>query len=196
MLTAGRTAEIARELGPLSNPATMTLTLPIDIPRLSVGLTAAKDAAAVSQISILADAIVPESARPHVDVYAIEPIGGHAGAFIIYPDMNTFPEGGIYWTKSTRDGQVFVAPGRASAILLTLHLGPVGGDVRVRAGERSLVLPMAHDETRQLSVPVPAGATLVPISVQAPHEFRPADVDHTSLDFRHLGCQVRVELQP
>ena len=51
---------------------------------------------------------------------------------------------------------VHVAPGGAATILLTLHVGPAGADITLRAGDRDLMLPMAHDETRQVAIPVPA----------------------------------------
>jgi hypothetical protein len=54
---------------------------------------------------------------------------------------------------------------------------------------------LGRDETRQIEVPVPAGMTLVPVSVQASGMFRPADVDPRSADVRRLGCQVRIDLR-
>ncbi len=195
VVTLGRATELVRLLGPLSNPATIAVTLPVSVPRLSVGVTQPSDAAAVRRIEIIPTAIVPRSARPDVDVHAVEPIGGHAGAYIVYADANSYPEGGIYWTRDTRRGLVYVAPGGAATILLTLHVGPAGADITLRAGDRDLMLPMAHDETRQVAIPVPAGAALVPIAVRASRAFRPAEMDHTSRDWRRLGCQVRVELE-
>jgi hypothetical protein len=138
---------------------------------------------------------VPRSERPAEHIHAIEPIANHPLAYIAYADANTFPEGGIFWTRDTHEGDVFVAPAGATMLVLTLYPGPVGGRVSLRVGGQHLEVNLSRDETRQIEVPVPDGMRLVPLSVQASGTFRPADVDPRSDDVRWLGCQVRVELK-
>jgi hypothetical protein len=184
---------LARTRPPLSNPAVMSLELPFSA-AVRVGLSSEEAARAVRRIDIVPRYIVPRSERT-MDIHAMEPIANHPGAFIVYVDANTYPEGGIFWTRDTRQGRVFVAPAGASSLLLTLHLGPVAGAVRLDAGEQHLEVTLGRDETRQIEVPLAGGVTFVPVSVQAPGEFRPAEVDPRSDDARWLGCQVRIELR-
>ena len=113
----------------------------------------------------------------------------------MYTDDNTYPEGGVFWTRRTARGTVSVLPAGAAVIVLTLHVGPNGGLVRLEVGGERMDTMLGPNETRRLSIAVPKGAVSVPISVQAPGSFLPIDVEPGSRDMRSLGCQVRVELQ-
>ena len=138
--------------------------------------------------------IVSRSRRLNVQPRAIESIEGHPGAAIVYADEETYPEGGVFWTRAANRGEVVVVPAGASQLVLTLHVGPIGrGVVALTVAGRNLDAEMGPDETRQVVVDVPPGAALVPIAVQAPGFFRPASVDPKSTDTRALGVQVRVE---
>jgi hypothetical protein len=171
----------------------MPFELPADA-TIWVGLTDRDAAMSVRRINLVPVQIVAQSQRPAIDVRAVEPIPGWRGGFIVYAD-NTYAEGGVYWTRGTRSGHVWVVPSNASTILLTLHVGPTEGKVRVSAAGQDLSLDMSRDETRQIAVPVPPSTSLVPIVVTAPGMFRPADIDRGSSDLRWLGCQVRIELK-
>jgi hypothetical protein len=185
---------LARTRGPLTNPAVMSLDLPVPV-ALWLGLSTEEVARAVRRVEIVPQFIVPRSERPAIDIHAIEPIVSHPGAYIVYADANTYPEGGIFWTRDTHEGNVFVAPAGAATLLLTLYQGPVAGPVSLHVGEQRLDVNLSRDETRRIEVPAPRGMTLVPVRVQAPGTFRPADVDPKSDDMRWLGCQVRIDLR-
>ena len=149
----------------------------------------------VSGLDVAAESIVPRNARVNVNARAIESIAARPGAFIVYADDETYPEGGVFWTEGTASGKVLVAPAGASTLALTLHLGPVAGVVRVTVDSRDHFVTLARDQTLRLDVPLQNGARLVPIVVAAPGSFRPSDHDPRSADHRRLGCQVRVELR-
>jgi hypothetical protein len=185
---------LARTGVPLANPALMSLDLLVP-GGIWVGLSSEEAARAVSRVDIVPQYLVPRSERPAEHIHAIEPIANHPLAYIAYADANTFPEGGIFWTRDTHEGDVFVAPAGATMLVLTLYPGPVGGRVSLRVGGQHLEVNLSRDETRQIEVPVPDGMRLVPLSVQASGTFRPADVDPRSDDVRWLGCQVRIELR-
>jgi hypothetical protein len=193
-LTLRNQLVLARTRGPLTNPAVMSLDLPVPA-ALWVGLSTEEVARAVRRVEIVPQFIVPRSERPIIDVHAMEPIASHPGAYIVYADANTYPEGGIFWTRDTHEGDVFVAPAGAATLLLTLYQGPVAGPVSLHVGGQRLDVNLSRDETRQIEVPAPGGMTLVPVRVQAPGTFRPADVDPKSDDMRWLGCQVRIDLR-
>jgi hypothetical protein len=172
--------------------------LPFDVAvatNVSIAVSDARVAAAVTEVTLVADTIVPRSARADIDVHAIEPIDGRAGAFIAYADDAAYPEGGVYWTRSTNAATVYVSPAGASALILTLHVGRSGGAVRLLVDGQDRSVTLSPDETRQLEMPLAATARLVQVVVQAPGEFRPADRDPGSADRRWLGCQVRVGLR-
>jgi hypothetical protein len=113
----------------------------------------------------------------------------------VYADANTFPENGVFWTQGKNAGEVLVAPAGAATLVLTLHLGPVGGAVRLTVDGQDRSVTLARDETRQIEIPLSPTARLVPLVVKAPARFRPSDHEPGSTDRRWLGCQVRVGLR-
>ncbi|MCU1385691.1 MAG: hypothetical protein JWL71_4388, partial [Acidobacteria bacterium] len=189
----GEHLEIGRgPVGPGAPP--LTFDVPIET-AVSIGVSGAALARSVTQVSLAADTIVPRSARPDVDVHAIEPIEGRPGAFIVYADEDTYREGGDYWTRGTSAGRIFVAPGGASTVMLTLHVGPTGGTIRVSVDGRDQTVTLAGNDTTQIDVPLTPGARLIPVVIQSAGEFRPSDHEPGSTDHRWLGCQVRVRLR-
>ncbi len=172
--------------------------LEFDVPlQLPVWLAIDGEAAAASvqQIEIVPEAIVPRRSRATADVHALERIDARPGAFLVYADANTFPENGVFWTQGTSAGKVLVAPAGAATLVLTLHLGPAGGAVRLMVDGQDRSVTLARDETRQIEIPLSPAARLVPVIVEAPARFRPADHEPGSTDRRWLGCQVRVGLR-
>jgi hypothetical protein len=201
MTTAGRAlvtlrnrTRIAESDGTLANPASLTFDLPVEA-AVYLAVSDEAIARAVQQVEIVADSIVPRSARPRVDAHAIEAIGDRAGAYIVYADDETYPEGGVFWTRSTRSGAVWIAPGGASTLVLTLHVGPIGGRVHLRVAGEDRSQDLMHDETRVLEIPLSRTHELLPITVGATQQFRPSDHPPGSSDTRWLGCQVRISLK-
>jgi hypothetical protein len=194
LVTDWRNDVLARVDGPLPNPATIALDLPVPIP-FWVTLSERSGASAFRQAELAPISIVPNSRRPKFTARAVDMIQGHPGGFIVYVDGDTYPEEGAFWTRGTRRGDVLVATAGASRIGLTLHLGPVQGRVTINVAGQHLDTDMGANETRRVLVNVPEDSPLVPISIEAPASFRPADVDRRSKDMRSLGCQVRIELE-
>jgi hypothetical protein len=191
VMTQDRTL-IAR--GTADGTAPLEFELPV---RATVWLEAAGEAlaASVQQVELVPESIVPRGSRAAIDVHALEAIEGRPGAFIVYADADTFPENGVFWTQGTSAGEVMVAPSGASTLVLTLHVGPAAGTVRLMVDGQDRSVTLAVDETRQLEFPLPPTARLVPVVVEAPGRFRPSDSEPGSTDRRWLGCQVRVGLR-
>jgi hypothetical protein len=183
---------LTRAVGPLVTPTRLQFATPIEIPQLWVQASDPASARGAVRVEIEPLSIVPASQRPHIDAEAVESLPGRQNAYMVYVDEGTFPEGGVFWTRGTSRGEVLVAPAGASTVVLTLHLGPVGGAVRLEVSGKQLDVMMSAEETRTVAVTVPSGSSYLSIAVQAPGAFRPADVDPTSSDMRSLGCQVRV----
>jgi hypothetical protein len=195
VLSVRRGDVLARAGGPLPNPATLPFDLPVQI-GVWLGLSEHSSARAVQEVQIVPLSIVSRSRRFNVRPRAMEAFEGRPGAYIVYADEETYPEGGIFWTRAANRGEIVVVPAGASQLVLTLHVGPIAqGIVSLTVAGRNFDAVMGPDETRQVVVDVPAGAALVPIAVQAPGFFRPATVDPTSTDTRALGVQVRVEVR-
>jgi hypothetical protein len=182
---------IARAKSSDANPAIVPFTMIVSAAAF-VGVT--DDAPTLRLVEIVPSRIVPRSARELPVVRSVEPIGGAVPSFIAYADDRTFPEGGVFWTRGTEKGTAIVAAAGASTLRLILHVGANGGPVTVESGPRRLEIDLRRDETREIDLPIPAGATRVVFSVRAARSFRPADVDSTSDDRRSLGCQVRAQL--
>jgi hypothetical protein len=194
LLSFGRDNVAARAAGPLENPTTLTFDLPIAV-RAALELSTPQAARAARTAEITPLVIVPEPRRLILPAVAVESIKDRPNAFLVYADDHTYPEGGVFWTRRTARGTVFVLPAGASYIVLTLHVGPNAGTVRLDVGGEGMDTVLSSNETRRLSIAVPSGAASVPISVQASNSFVPIDVEPGSRDMRSLGCQVRVELQ-
>jgi hypothetical protein len=193
-VTLGNGLQVARSDAALTRSTTLTFSLPVDMP-VWVGVSDEALGRSVHQVDVVAESVVPAHARPGVRARAIEAIEGRPGAFIVYADDETYPEGGVYWTQGTRTGKVLVAPAGASALVLTLHVGPVGGAVRVTVDGQDHSLTLSADQTQRIEIPLRPESRLVPVTVGAPGRFRPSDHDPGSTDRRWLGCQVRVALR-
>jgi hypothetical protein len=195
VLMAGPRAEFGRVSGPLGNPASFEVTLPVAARRVMVRVPDLDVARAVDEVQLEPRDIVPPSARDPRPVRAIESLPGMRNAYLVYTDPESYPEMGSFWSRGTAATTVLVAPGGASKMTLTLSTGPMSGVVTVTSGTVSRQVSMSAHEEQAIAIDVAAGDRLVPITIQSSVMFRPAEVEHTSSDMRGLGCQVRVALQ-
>jgi hypothetical protein len=195
VVSSSARAVFGRAEGALSNPAIVPFELPARVGRVSVNVPDRTLAASVVRVEIAPTAIVPRSDREEIPVRAVESIAGRPGSYILYTDEHAFPEGGVFWTRGTEATTVLVTPAGASRIILTLHRGPVGGEVRISVAGTEHVASVQAGSLTRFEAAVPAHARLVPITIQSSGMFRPSEVDPASDDVRRLGCQVRVELE-
>lgn len=194
-VAASPRALLGHAAGNLPNPAVVPFELPVSLGRLTVDVGDAQVASGVVRVDIAPTRLVARSERVPDRVRAFESIGDEPDGFIVYLDQNAFPEGGVFWTRGTESTTILLAPAGASRARLTLHLGPEQGGVRVSIAGEERIVPVAADEISVVEVDLPGGMRLVPVSIESPVWFRPADVDPASGDMRRLGCQVRVELE-
>ena len=193
VVSSSRATVFGRLSGELGNPAVVPFDMPVATSRVMVTASGDTLMGTVVRTELIARAIVPRSERPDVRARAIDSVPGAPGGYIVYTDERAYPEGGVFWTRATQAATVLVAPGGASRLVLTLHLGPRSGQVHVWfRGEESMVAVPANG-TVQFEREVPAGFRLVPMTIRSPTTFIPAEVSQTD-DRRQLGCQVRVEL--
>src|SRR5262249_17348135 len=157
--------------------------MPARVP-LWISLSEASSAEAVQRVEIEPVAIVPRSQRFADAVRAVEPIEGRPNAYILYVNDQTYPEGGVFWTRADNRGEVLGATAGASQLVLTLHVGPISGTVKLSVAGVPLNLDMHPNETREIVVPVPPDGPPVSVGVQAPGWFQPARVDPASGDTR------------
>jgi hypothetical protein len=197
LVTFDRAQILKRVTAPLANPTTFTIDLPVAVPLVWIQVTDHATAQQAARLEVTPTNIIAASQRPAEEVHAVDAVPGQEDAYLVYTDAGTFPEGGVFWTNGTRTGRVLVVPAHGREIRLTLHLGPVGGTVRVTAGRepRREDVVIEPEGTRTIAIAVGDGTRFVPVTVQAPVSFRPAEVDPSSSDTRDLGCQVRVEVQ-
>jgi hypothetical protein len=173
-----------------TSPLRLAFELPIRAPAF-VGVSDALAALSVRRVDIVPVALLPWTLRERRPSHVVEPTGGAIPSFMAYLDDRTYPEGGVFWTRDTREGAVVIATAGASSLNLILHVGPTGGPVSIEAGGRRLDVSLGPDETREVTVPLPVGVGKITVSVKASRAFRPAEVDPKSDDGRLLGCQVR-----
>lgn len=184
----------ARVAGPLGNPATLRIALPVSVPALWVQTTDLTTARAVRRVQVVARDVVPAGARSRDRVRAVEGVRGWPGAYVGFADGNAYPERGVFWTRADAAARVWLAPAGAQALLVTIHVGPAAATVTLRVGDRRERLMLARDETRTIRVPL-ARTAAVPIEVRSDSFFVPAEVDPNSTDRRQLGCQVGLVLE-
>jgi hypothetical protein len=187
-------AIFGRASGSLSNPAIVPFDLPVAVGRVSVAVADETLAASVLRIEIAPKVLVPRHARDLTPVRAIESIGANPGRYIVYTDDRAYPEGGVFWTRGTEATTIQVAAGGSRRLRLLLHLGPLGGDVRLVIAGREHIARVPAGDVSVFETELPGDARLVPVTVQSPTTFRPSEVDPSSSDRRRLGCQVRVEI--
>ena len=137
----------------------------------------------------------PAASRPGIVAHRADAIPHRAGAFIVYADDDSYPEGGEFWTRGTSAATVAIGPNGASMLTLTLHVGPTAGRVRVRVDGVDRSLTLEGGQTQQLEVPLASDARLVRVEIQAPGAFRPSDHEPGSNDRRWLGVHVGVGLR-
>ncbi|MGE3511312.1 MAG: hypothetical protein AB7N65_20775 [Vicinamibacterales bacterium] len=184
----------ARMSGPLGNPATLRIALPVSVPALWIQTTDLTAARAVRRVQVVARDVVPAGARARGRVRAVEGVRGRPGAYVGFADGNAYPERGPFWTRADTPARVWLAPAGAQALLVTIHVGPAPATVTLRVGDRRERLMLARDDTRTLRIPL-ARTAAVPIEVQSDSFFVPAEVDPNSTDRRQLGCQVGLVLE-
>jgi len=184
----------ARTDGALANPAVLPFELPVATGRLSVAVADDAVAASVSRVDIVPTVLVSARERERRAARRIESVPDRAGAYVIYVDDNTYPEGGVFWTRGAEEAEVLLAPGNYSRLGLTLHLGPQAGLVRVSVAGQSQTVAVEANSAAEVQIDLPHGQRLVPIRIQSPTSFRPSSVNPSSDDTRLLGCQVRMDV--
>lgn len=194
MAALGGGSILSRTPAPLPSVATMRVAMPIAVPRLWVQMSDAPSAAAARRVDIVPEAIEPAGQRIHADVRRVESVPGRPDAYLAYVNDGAFAEGGVFWTRGTNEADLLVAPAGAPFVNLIVHAGPIGGEVKVRVNGHPTPVVLNGGETRVVPVSVPAGSSVVALSIQSPTAFRPSDVDKGSTDTRELGCQVRIEV--
>lgn len=203
---AARRGEVAVEVlnqavfahfeGELQNPATVPFDLPVSVRRMMVRVRDMDAAKAVTRVELVPIAVVPPPSREPSPARTVESIPSRDGAFIAYIDENVYPERGSFWTRGVVPTTVLIAPAGAAKMTLTLSTGPMDSQVTVQFGkEAPRTLSMASDRNTTLSLDVPAGARLVPLTIGSSTMFRPAEVDPAARDVRGLGCQVNIAFE-
>ena len=195
LLALGGGQVIRRVEGPLPNPLVVPFAMPVAVPNLWVQATDVATAQRAVKVEIKADSLVPAGERLNVDARAVETVPGRPNAYMEYTNEWSYPEGGVFWTRGTGEASLIVVPAGANEIILTLHVGPNAGSIRLTVGKQSQEVSMRAEETRDVAVPIAAGTPYVEIRAQAPSDFRPADDYPSSADTRRLGCQIRVQVR-
>jgi hypothetical protein len=195
VVSSAQRVTFARHAGSFANPAVVPFDLPVAAGRLTVAVSDPQLASSVARTEIVATVLMSREDRETRVARRIEEVGSRPGAYLIYVDDHSYPEGGVFWTRGTERSEVLVAPGPYSRIRLTLHLGPQSGDVQVAALGVEKMVRVETNGSAEVLIEVPAGRRLMPIAIQSPTAFRPSVVDPRSDDARTLGVQVRVDLE-
>ena len=192
---AGPRATFGRVAGSLGNPARFEVSLPAAAPRLVVRVPDLQVARAIIDVQLVPVEVVPPSQRAPRPARMIESLSDSPGRYLLYTDGEAYPEMGTFWTRGTAATTVLVAPAGATRMTLTLSTGPMAGTVSVRSEGRTQQVAMPGNQEQVVTLDVPAGARLVPLTIQSSVMFRPGEVNPSITDMRGLGCQVRIGLE-
>ena len=195
ILVAEPRATFGSVSGTLSNPTTFEVTIPAPTRRTQVRVPELELARSIAEIRLAPKDVVPATLRDARPVRLIESLPGRPRAYLVYTDGEAYPEMGTFWSRGTAATTVLVVPDGASRMTLTLSTGPMAGSVTVSHSGRTQQVAMAGNQAQTISLDVPAGARLVPLTIQSAVMFRPAEVNPDSRDARGLGCQVRIALE-
>jgi len=187
-------AVFGRTTGALQNPTTVPFVLPSDAPSVLVSAVDKRLGERLASVEIVPLDVAPVSQRDGLTVRAVDSVEESPNGYVVYVDSTTYPEGGVFWTRGTDLATVYVAPGGARRLVLTMFLGPQSGEVRVTVAGNTSQVRVEANQVAQFEADLPHSTRLVPIQIQSPGQFHPADVDASSDDTRRLGCQVRVGL--
>ena len=188
-------ATFARVSGALARPTAVPFTLPVAIRRLTIRVPGRHIAESVRKLDIVPVAVVPALARQDIPVRSIESLDVRNGAYLGYTDEHAYPEGPVFWSRGTAQTTVWVAPAGASKMTLKLATGPKSGYVTISVAGTAKTIAMLGEEVKDAVFDLPAGRSLVPVTVQSTVMFRPAETNPQSTDMRGLGCQVRIGLE-
>jgi hypothetical protein len=194
-VSSAQRVTFARSTGPFANPAQVPFVLPVAAGRLTVAVSDQSLAASVVRTEIVPTVLVSRGDREARPIRRIEEVKGREGAYLVYLDENSYPEGGVFWTRGSERTEVFVAPGRYSRIRLSVHLGPRSGDVKIVAPGGERTLRVAGNAVAEVQMDVPSGRPTMLFAIQSSTTFRPSEVDPRSDDGRMLGAQVRVDVE-
>ena len=187
---------IARAHGRGASPEAVPLDLPVGFTALQVGATSPELAAAVTGVRVVPRSVVSRDDRRVVGrIRSVKAIGDQIGAYLFFMDLNTFVEPDINWVRGAHVSELLVSPADASRMRVVIRNGGADNRIGVTVGDHTEQLELAAWETRELSLPVPPGGELIPISVHPAGGFVPAEVEPGSTDTRLLGCQVTVVLE-
>jgi hypothetical protein len=195
ILVAEPRATFGSVSGTLSNPTTFAVTIPVPTRRTQVRVPDLELARSIAEIRLVPKDVVPATLRDVRPARLIESLPGRPRAYLVYTDGEAYPEMGTFWSRGTAATTVLVMPDDASRMALTLSTGPMAGSVTVSYSGRTQQVAMAGNQAQTITLDVPAGARLVPLTIQSAVMFRPSEVNPDSRDTRGLGCQVRIALE-
>jgi hypothetical protein len=194
VVAEGRRATVAATAGPLTNPTRLAFDLPITATRLAVRTPDRRLGSTMTDASIVPISVAAASTRQDVPIRLVESIQNRTGAFVVYQDPYTYPEGGAFWTRGTSPARVQVIPGGASQTTLTISTGPRRGTVRIAVANVTRTVTTEPNDSRSVTFTLRSDLALVPLTVQSDGTFWPADHDRSSTDMRALGCHVLIKL--
>jgi hypothetical protein len=180
---------LARATAPLTNPVTLRFRMLVPA-SIRMQLLGGAEAAA-QRVEVAPLVLAAGAERSGLAVGGIERVEGRPSSYMAYTDPDTYPEGGVFWTRGTETAHLVLVPDGAAVLRLILHVGPNGGPVTGEVGTLHFEAQLAPGETRDVRIVLPPGALAVPLTVRASSAFQPAAVEKGSDDRRRLGVQVR-----
>jgi len=179
-----------------ANPVEIVLEFPVTFDPVWVGATKKPIADAISYIQIEPLSVVPRTDRPAVaNIREVSIIDDVAGRYAIHVDGNIFSESGGFWVRGGRAASLYLTPGDARLLRVSVRNGATQGPVILDADGQREVVELGPHQQHEFTVALTGNSTNVPLTIEAVNGFRPSEEDTESRDNRWLGCWVTLQLE-
>lgn len=174
---------------------TLDIALPVELDSIYVGTTDDRLLQAGVAVEILPYSIAGSRGLiGERDLTMVEALDASKGQYVIYLDLEVYPENGRWWVQGGGSARTLLTPGGASQLTVTVRQGQASGEVIVKLDDsppEKMLLSRRQSYSRTISLD--PGQVIVPLNVSCEGRFQPSEYNLESSDHRWLGCYVQIE---
>ncbi len=180
--------DLTMEVWPLDGRPAGNTGLVLRLPAVAHSITITGDGAARESIRRLA--LRPRSLSDLREARPAVLRASRLGDLVLFAlDDEAYMESGAAWVRGERRARFIVQPDAGATPVVRLTGGPIANSVSLESGDWKVVLPLAPEEARDVTLP-PAALSPATLSVTSATGFRPSEFDAGVLDTRQLGVYL------
>ena len=179
-----------------ANPVEITLDLPVTFDPVWVGATSNRLADAISHVQIEPISVIPRTDRATIaNIREVASMDGVAGRYEIHVDDNIFSESDGFWVRGGQVASLYLTPGDADVLRITVRNGGTAGPVVLDVDGRREFAELGPHQQHEFTVALTGNKPHVPLTIESVNGFRPSEQNAESRDNRWLGCWVTLRLE-